>query len=222
MLKKLLIGFALLLSVHVYGQETEVDSLYDEDEKPAEPLPEGTYRVGMKLGFQTNTLYGGALGNARMGFGLNGGFFLKRQLKGRHFVQTECVFSYRGSEFSVNTDLSNQVSRLKVIYIDFPLLYGYLLDPKKVNRIFIGPYYSALLNSTIFLDNKSLPEGGKARIPKYDLGIAFGGQTNLTYMGFQTFIKIGLLDLNQGIYPGVSTQSGKKLSTFALEFNLTF
>lgn len=202
--------------------QTEADSLqYDDDEKIAKPEPDGVYRLGVIMGFQMNTLTGSEADRAQASFGLNGGMYVKRKLGKHTALQAELTGSFRGSNFKYN-NVDTQYTTIRLMYIDLPVMFMYMPYKNSNNvRLLFGPYYSTLINSSIYLNNNPLPEGNKPKVADYDYGIASAYQYHTPFVGFQIKSKVGLNNLNNGVYANTNS-NGKTLNNFVLEFNLIF
>lgn len=213
----------LLLSQTAFAQIEEADSTdSEENDVLATPHAEGKVKWGIKLGVQTFALLGDALDNSKLDAGLAGGGYVKYGFKGRSFMQCELDISYRGSKFNNDPTLSNHVSRLTLIYADIPIMLGYSFGKEKEYRLLAGGYYSQLLNSNVFIDSNPLPSNGKANVPDFDYGLVAAAQLHSRWLAGQLMLKLGLANLNNGIYPNAFNHNDKKLSTFALEFNILF
>jgi hypothetical protein len=201
--------------------QSETDSLQYDDEKIVKPEPDGDYRLGVIMGFQMNTLTGSEADRAQASFGLNGGMYVKRKLGKQTALQVELTGSFRGSNFKYN-NVDTQYTTIRLMYIDLPVMFMYMPYKNSTNiRLLLGPYYSTLINSSLYLNNNTLPEGNKPKVADYDYGIAAAYQYHTPFVGFQIKSKVGLNNLNNGVYANTNS-NGKTLNTFVLEFNLIF
>jgi hypothetical protein len=173
------------------------------------------------MGFQMNTLTGSEADRAQASFGLNGGMYVKRKLGKQTALQAELTGSFRGSNFKYN-NVDTQYTTIRLMYIDLPVMFMYMPYKNSNNvRLLLGPYYSTLINSSLYLNNNTLPEGNKPKVADYDYGIAAAYQYHTPFVGFQIKSKVGLNNLNNGVYANTNS-NGKTLNTFVLEFNLIF
>jgi hypothetical protein len=201
--------------------QSETDSLQYDDEKIVKPEPDGDYPLGVIMGFQMNTLTGSEADRAQASFGLNGGMYVKRKLGKQTALQAELTGSFRGSNFKYN-NVDTQYTTIRLMYIDLPVMFMYMPYKNSTNiRLLLGPYYSTLINSSLYLNNNTLPEGNKPKVADYDYGIAAAYQYHTPFVGFQIKSKVGLNNLNNGVYANTNS-NGKTLNTFVLEFNLIF
>ncbi len=220
---KLALFCLILFSAQLIYAQTDADTLlYDDDEKIVKPEADGIYKVGVKMGFQINTLTGSEADRAKISYGLNGGMYVKRKLGKQTALQAELTGSFRGSNFTQNNIIDTQYTSIRLLYIDVPLMIMYMPFKGSTNtRLLLGPYCSILVNSTLYLNSNSLPEGAKPNITNNDYGIAAAYQYNTPFVGFQFMCKAGLANINKGIYAN-NNYNGKNLNNFVFEINLIF
>jgi Outer membrane protein beta-barrel domain len=216
----------LLLGVLVCNAQTDstqTDSTRIEEEEESvlviPPINE-QLKIGIKFGSGLCMLTGNELTNPRPSYSLSGGAYLRYRFKRHWFLQPEASFAFKGGNFD-NGNL--QYSRIRMYYVDVPVLLMRGLNEKNTSNVFIGLQYSRLLNATIYLKDEPLPESTAPKIKKDDLAAVLGAQFHTPFVGFQFALKYGLIDLNNGILPNLNpTNTGKDIHHLVLEINLLF
>jgi hypothetical protein len=215
----------LLFSLACMAQQadsTSVDGENDNDEGViSKPDNSGPLKIGIKLGVGYSSMLGGELENPIGTFGLQGSAYLRYRFKPKFAIQTEVGASFRGSNFNNDVD---EYTTIKTYYIDVPVLFVFGLNKTATSNLIIGPQYSRLLNSSIYISNGAAPEPDPPKLKKNDLLAVLGAQFYTPFVGFQVLAKYGLININDGLL-GANTKpayKGKDIHNLAIEFNIIF
>lgn len=106
---------------------------------------QGNHCFGIKAGINVSNLYAGELNNENLRLGLNAGLYGQPLSSRRFALQTELLFSTKGSLVAYK-DLKQEVN-FNLSYLDIPIFGVLKLD--KISEIHIGAYTSYLIASSI-------------------------------------------------------------------------
>lgn len=222
--KKLSVFIAFIIFTNLLQAQVEevIDSTLDEEEsKPIKVLPDEKYKFGIKLGCQISTILGEENSNPVPKFGLNGGVFMRRKFKSQKWgYQLELNGSFRGSSF---TPKDKEYSAIRLFYIDMPLLVFINLTKNENHKILFGPQVSYLLSSSIYNGQFAVIYDSIPSVKKIDILACVGYQIRLGHLSFQTMLKYGFINLNDGLLPGIKPiNTGKSMNNFIFELNFLF
>lgn len=218
-----IVFFSLFVGQLVYGQNTEViDSTLDEDEvTDVLPMPDGKYKIGLKLGVLGSTITGEENTQNTIKFGLSGGAYLRRKFKNEKWgYQIELNGSFRGSNYEAN---DTNYSSIRLIYLDVPLYLFFNLTKNEDHKIVVGPQFSYLLSSALYKNTFNLPESKPPKLIEYDILACGGYHYRLGHIAIQTMLKYGFVNINNGLLPNITpANQGKSMYNLIFEVNLLF
>lgn len=217
----LLLSGALVSTAQNDSTQTDSTKIEEEEESVLviPPINE-QLKVGIKFGTGICMLTGNELTNPRPAYSLSGGAYLRYRFKRHWFVQPEVNIAFKGGNFDNGT---SQYSRIRMYYVDVPVLLMRGLNEKNTSNIFVGLQYSLLLNASLSLKNDPLPSSVAPSVKNNDLAAVIGTQFHTPFVGFQIAAKYGLIDINNGLLPDLNpTNTGKDIHHLVLEINLLF
>jgi hypothetical protein len=218
-IKWLSLIFLFLVYTKTWAQ---IDSS-DYTEEPifwSKPSENEKTRLGIKMGLQFCTLTGTALQNNTFRFGLLGGGYGRVNLKKGWSFQQEFQVSFRGSNFNSS---SGEITSMKLLYLDAPLILFKQLKKKSPHKIGLGVSYAHLINSSLFIDNKSYPTGNAPDIDKNDWLAVVAYQYQFEFFALQAATKYGLRNINLGYaWPDNAKPINNNGSLNNLTFELSF
>lgn len=217
----LLLSGALVSTAQTDSTKTDNTPIEEEEESVLviPPINE-KLKVGIKFGSGLCMLTGNELTNPRPSYSLSGGAYLRYRFKKHWFIQPEATIAFKGGNFD-NGNL--QYSRLRMYYVDIPVLLMRGLNDQNTSNVFVGLQYSRLLNASIYLKDGLIPEATAPIIKKDDVAAVLGTQFHTPFVGFQFAVKYGLFDINNGILPNLNPiNTGKDIHHLVLEINLLF
>ena len=229
--KKIILLYALVIFglVPAFAQtdSLEVDSnqLDEPDWIPSKPEKDVVYGVkfGVKMGVQSSILVGSEMLNPRPTYGLIGGGYSRYNLPKGISFQIEGLISFKGSSFK---NLDTNYTRIRLMYIDVPLLVFKSFDKKHISRFGIGAQYSTLINSAIYLGKVNYPSGSP-NLNSTDWSAVIAYQRHFNYFALQFSGKFGVTNINTGKpWPGDPQpkpyNSNGSIHNFSLECTILF
>lgn len=218
-----IVFFFLFMGQFVYAQDKEViDSTLDEDEvTDVLPMPDGKYKIGLKLGVLGSTIAGEENTTNTIKFGLSGGAYLRRKFKSEKWgYQIELNGSFRGSNYEAN---DTNYSSIRLIYLDVPLYLFFNLTKNEDHKIIAGPQFSYLLSSALYKNTYNLPEAKPPKLVDYDLMACAGYHYRIGHVAIQTMLKYGFVNINNGLLPNITpANQGKSMRNLVFEINFLF
>ena len=215
--------FLILFSIALYSNaQTDSTQTEEDNSEPTLVIPpiNEDVKVGIKFGSGVSTLLGKELANPVPSYMLTGGAYFRFKLKPHWFIQPEANITFKGSNFDNGT---LQYQRMRMYYIDVPLLLMRGLNIQNTTNVFVGLQYSRLLNVSLYLKDEPVPENTAPSIKKDDLAATIGTQFQTPFIGFQIAAKYGLIDINNGLLPNLNPpNTGKNIHHFVVEINLLF
>lgn len=207
-MKNFLLSVLLLVFVHAESQA----QLYKDKDK---------YHLGMKVSSSFNMLHGTELENPTVKLNVNGGIFFKHKLGQNLHFQTEALASFKGSKFNNGR---NRYQRIHLFYLDVPLYAQVNLQKGKPDHVvFLGPQFSYLLNSEVYVNGGAKALYKDLGLKPVDFAGVLGYQYNGYYTGFQICLKAGLRDINNGLkFIDVLPETGKGGNIYTLGFECGF
>jgi hypothetical protein len=104
-----------------------------------------------------------------------------------------------------------------------PLLFFINLSKDENHKVLIGPQFSYLLSSSIYNGPSFIIYDSIPSIKKIDLLACVGYHFRFGHVSFQTMLKYGFINVNDGLLLGIKpTNTGKSMNNFILELNLLF
>jgi hypothetical protein len=152
-------------------------------------------KLGIKTSINLSKLTGDEFENPTIKFGYTAGAFYQFEFSDPWFLHTEFLGNFQGSNFN-NAD--DEYTRISLFYLDAPLLLGYHFKDK-AHSISVGPYGSYLGLSSMFIGGKRKAHLNDLDLKPYDYGVALYYQMNGKLMSFQTGVKAGMNNINNGI-----------------------
>ncbi|MES2380109.1 MAG: outer membrane beta-barrel protein [Bacteroidota bacterium] len=218
-----IVFFSLFIGQFVYAQNKEVvDSTLDEEEvTDVLPMPDGKYKIGLKLGVLGSTISGEENTNNTIKFGLSGGAYLRRKFKSEKWgFQIELNGSFRGSNYEAN---DTNYSSIRLVCLDVPLYLFFNLTKNEDHKIILGPQFSYLLSSALYKNQFNLPESKPPKLVEYDILACGGYHYRLGHIAIQTMFKYGFVNINNGLLPNITpANQGKSMHNLIFEVNLLF
>ncbi len=215
--------FSLFIGQLVYAQNTEViDSTLDEEEvTDVLPMPDGKYKLGLKLGVLASTINGEENAQNTMKIGLSGGAYIRRKFKSEKWgFQIELNGSFRGSNYEAN---DTNYSSIRLIYLDVPVYLFFNLTKNEDHKIMVGPQFSYLLSSALYKNTFNLPESKPPKLIDYDVLACAGYHYRLGHIAIQTMLKYGFVNINNGLLPNITpANQGKSMHNLIFELNFLF
>ncbi|MBP7510341.1 MAG: outer membrane beta-barrel protein [Bacteroidia bacterium] len=216
--------FLFILILVTNNLWSQVDSTDNSDEpffwnKPSE---DEKSRLGIKMGMQVSSLFGSALPDNALRFGLLGGGYGRINFKKGWSVQQELQISFKGSNFNFP---ANQISAMKLLYVDAPFIIFKQLKKQSPHKIGLGVSYARLINSVLFVNDNPYPTGNQIDIDKNDWLAVGAYQYQFEYFALQGAAKYGLRNLNLGNpWPDNSKpiNNNGTLTNFTIEFSIIF
>jgi hypothetical protein len=224
-MRSLIALLLLCLSTPLFAQQDSLatDSAEEEDEVPLLFRPDNTvkWKMGVRLGGGISSLVGQEIDHPSALYSVNGAMYVRRRYENHFMLQAELGVSTRGSDFNNDT---GQIQRIRLNYIDLPLLLCYGLNKTRNSNIVFGVQYSFLINSLLFVNlNPPFPESGEPHLSRHDFGLVGGFQFYTPFVGFQLLGKYGLTDINRGLTPTVKPVSrGLNIRNIGFEINFLF
>jgi len=197
---------------------------------------------GLKMGLGFNSMYGGELRNPRPLLGYSTGFFWHGDpLKKRKWdPQMGLDLRLRGSNFAnarpTDTVINSAYTRISLLSLDAPLMMNFRLKPQKKDQyrcLQLGVVASLNFRSVVFKGPNRIPAQADVFLDRWEnlplhplensLHLGYQSRGNAT--GVQWALNWGVTDLNdnfalEGLAP--ITGTGKRISTWSLQFGLLF
>jgi len=221
-LKVLLLIIVTSFSTALFAQ---TDSTNEEADEPIEwnkPSDNEKTRLGIVMGIQTATLFGNTLPSNKPMMGLLGGGYARYNFKRGYSLQQQFQVSFKGSNFNA---AAGEISALRLLYLDFPLILSKKLNSKSKHRIGAGIQYARLINTVMYIDTKSYPSGISPKLDNNDWSPVLMYQYQFDYFALQVALKNGLRNLNLGnAWPenAKPLNNNGNLNTSSLELNIIF
>jgi hypothetical protein len=215
----LIIGNALCIASFAQTDST------DEAEEPIEwmkPSDNEKTRLGIVMGIQTATLFGNTLPSNKPMMGLLGGGYARYNFKRGFSLQQQFQVSFRGSNFNA---AAGEISALRLLYLDFPLILYKKLNNKSKHRIGAGIQYARLVNTVMYIDTKSYPSGISPKLDNNDWSPVLMYQYQFDFFALQAAAKYGLRNLNLGnAWPenAKPLNNSGSLNNASIELNIIF
>lgn len=171
-------------------------------------------RFGLKAGGNLANIDG--FDRSKMKLGLNAGPALQIKLANVFFLQTELLYSIKGSS---SDSLQSSDAKLNLNYINLPILVGYRLAPNF--SIKLGPEIGRLLSakSEINGNTKDLTDFYES----FDLGMDLGLAYNFKKLAIDLRYNYGLKDLlNKANQNGTTGEVENVGSNRVLQFSLCY
>jgi hypothetical protein len=219
-LKKLLFILISLTGLTARAQEP-ADSLEDDVGKVYVPISNEKLKLGIKFGVGAAILVGTEADRPLPVMCFQGGLYLRYRFSTHWAIQPECNVSFRGGNFD-NKD--GEYGTIRTYFVDNPVLLTWGWDENNSKNVVGGLQYSWLVNSAIYkVNSNGLPEPEAPRVRNGDLAIVGGTQFHTPFIGFQIFLKYGLLNVNQGLLATLNPQDrGGTMHHLSCEINLIF
>lgn len=173
----------------------------------------GQVRFGLKAGGNLANIDG--FDKTKMKLGLNAGPVLQVKLANVFFLQTELLYSIKGTK---SDSVQNSNAKLDLNYINLPILIGYRAAPNF--SIKLGPEIGRLLSA------KSEVNGTTQDISDFYEDFDFGANFGLAYsfkkLALDLRYSYGFKDLLDRAGGGVRPGGSDDVSNRALQFSLTY
>jgi hypothetical protein len=137
---------------------------------------ENKVRYGIKAGFNISNMYTKDVQDENIIPGFNGGLFLKVPVTSNFALQTELLYTMKGSELTYNSFISGKAS-FSLNYIEMPVLA--VINLTKIVNIYGGVYIANL--TSVVVKNKSnvdlfnfVNELTRSDFEMYDWGLVGG------------------------------------------------
>jgi hypothetical protein len=177
-------------------------------------------KVGLKTSINISTLTGTELQNPFAKYGYSAGIYLQTNPKKKLFIQPEVIGSFRGSTFRNGLSEYNKIA---LFYLDASPLLVYAIDPDKKHQIAVGPTFSTLLLSSVFVQGQKKAEENNLPLQPFDFNVSGYYQLVGKAVGFQTGIKIGLLNISDDfVLPSILPASGNGGTIKSVSFEIGF
>ncbi|MDZ4668670.1 MAG: hypothetical protein SGJ00_12420 [bacterium] len=192
----------------------------DESFSWLKPSDNEKSRLGIIMGLQLSTMLGNALPNNKLRMGLLGGGYGRINFRKTWSFQQEFYVSVRGSNFKAG---NGDISAIKLLYLDAPLILFKQLKRNSPHKIGLGISYAHLINAALFIDNKSYPTGNQPSFNKNDWMPMLAYQYQLEFFAIQTKMKYGYRNLNLGVpWPDNAKPINNNGNINNLTFELSF
>jgi hypothetical protein len=90
-------------------------------------------------------------------------------------------------------------------------------------KILIGPQFSYLVSATMYKGDGFSPYDVDPKLNVYDVLACAGYQLNLGRITFQTMLKYGFMNINNGLIKDIKpANQGKNMNNAMIEFNILF
>jgi hypothetical protein len=233
--KKILnISLLLLIAICASGQQAGEDFFY------VDPDDDDNLDLGIRMGYALNTFGGDMFAKPIYPIlRLTGAVYHRIPLskKSKTSIYYELGGSFKGAKFKQPGD--SAIERLALIYMDLPIGLDFKLKEVKnelvggkpsIWRLFVGFQTSILLHSTLFT-NQSDRIGREFGLPlqrmdyAFVIGVPYEFPVGYGKMGVATYIKYGLINIDNGLEkykPSPNFTSGSTVNNLQLSFNITF
>ena len=178
------------------------------------------YKLGIKTAINLSTFSGTELENPRLRFGYSAGAYFWVKLNKNYRFQSELLANFKGSNFN-NAD--DEYSRITTFYMDLPLLFGYEVAENQL--IYIGPQLGYLALSSMYIGKLAKPHENGLPLKPFSIEACAVYQSNGKLMGLQGGVKLGLLNINDGInFVNVNPPTGNNgvIRSISLELGMLF
>jgi hypothetical protein len=177
-------------------------------------------RLGIKTSIHASLLTGTELQNERPKFGYTAGAFYQYAINNKLGLHSEIVASFKGSNFK--NDITDY-SKVALFYLDVPILLSYKSGADAKNQLAFGPYTSYLGLSSLYVGSQKKAEINDLDLKPIDFGTALYYHKINKVTIFQVGVKIGLLNINNGLYiENITPPTGNNGSIRNLSFEIGY
>lgn len=206
MIRTIVLIIILSSALHLSAQETS---------KPA------SYKLGIKTAVNLSTLLGSEFENPTPRFGYTAGAYVYTAINKKWQFQTELLANFKGSNFK--NDLEDY-TKISTFCIDMPVMLGYRLNEGR-NAVLFGPQFSYLSLSSMYIGSNAKAYINDIGLDPFGLDACVMYQVNGKVVGFQMGVKLGLLNINNGVnFENINPPTGKggTIKPFSFEIGMLF
>lgn len=139
----------------------------------AQSYDSGNPEFGIKGGINSSNLYSSDADDENMLVGFNAGVYAKLPITDNIAFQPELLYTTKGSKVEYNSALINQTAKIRLDYIELPLLFKFNLTENF--NLQAGGYASYLVNSKVKAEGAvDFERDVTDNLQKFDAGLAAG------------------------------------------------
>ena len=176
-------------------------------------------KLGVKTSFNLSSMIGSSVENSRIKFGYTAGIYYSTSRQKKVNLYTEILGNFKGGNFKNG---NTGYSKIALFYIDASILPNLSLANNR--SISIGPSFSYLGLSSVYVGDKKKPEDQTLDLSPFDMGLASFYTISQKIVSYQFGVKIGLMNINniaQNNLMPVINPSGT-IRNFSVEIGMLF